>query len=80
MTGVNTLRHKLRTMDVAIDGVTHLYEDNMTIVNNTSKPESNSNKKGTAFCHHTAKESSAVGGTLTSHIYPIQKTQQTYVN
>ncbi len=42
-TGVDTLRglrYKLRMMGVAIDGATHVYGDNMSVIKNTSKPES----------------------------------------
>ncbi len=47
-TGVDVLRglrYKLRMMDVAIDGATHVYGDNMSVIKNTSKPESTINKK-----------------------------------
>ncbi|KAL7460227.1 hypothetical protein ACHAXS_000690, partial [Conticribra weissflogii] len=39
------LRYKLRMMGAAIDDKTHVYGDNMSIIKNTSKPESTSNKK-----------------------------------
>ena len=41
--GVETLRgirYKLRMMGVPVDGPTYIYGDNMSVVNNTSKPES----------------------------------------
>ncbi|KAL7450905.1 hypothetical protein ACHAXS_000239 [Conticribra weissflogii] len=55
-------------MGVAIDGATHIYGDNMSIIKNTSKPESTSNKKINAVCYHTVRESVAMGETLMAHI------------
>ncbi|KAL7460444.1 hypothetical protein ACHAXS_000899, partial [Conticribra weissflogii] len=51
-TGVNMLRglrYKLRIIGVAIDGATYIYGDNMSVIKNTSKPESASNKKVMLF-------------------------------
>ncbi len=42
-TGVDTLRglrYKLRMMGVAINGASHVYGDNMSVIKNTSKPGS----------------------------------------
>ena len=46
--GVETLRgirYKLRMMGVHIDGPTYVYGDNMSVVFNTSRPESQLKKK-----------------------------------
>ncbi len=43
------LRYKCRMMGVAIDGATHIYGDNMSIIKNTSKPKSTLNKKVMQF-------------------------------
>ncbi len=54
-TGVDMLRglkYKLRMMGVAIDGTTYVYGDNMSIIKNTSMPESTLNKKSNAVCYH----------------------------
>ncbi len=70
-TGVDTLRglrYKLRMMDVAIDGATHIYGDNMSVIKNTSKPESTLNKKSNTVCYHTVRKSVTMGETLTTHI------------
>ena len=70
-TGVDTLRglrYKLRMMGVAIDGATHVYGDNMSVIKNTSLPESTLNKKSNAVCYHAVRESVAMGETLTTHI------------
>ncbi|KAL7447664.1 hypothetical protein ACHAXS_000056, partial [Conticribra weissflogii] len=45
------LRYKLRMMGVAIDSATHIYGENMSIIKNTSKPESTLNKKSNAVCY-----------------------------
>ncbi|KAL7464695.1 hypothetical protein ACHAXS_005035, partial [Conticribra weissflogii] len=53
-TGVDMLRglrYKLRMMGVAIDIATHIYGDNMSVIENTSKPESTLNKKSNAVCY-----------------------------
>ncbi|KAL7447662.1 hypothetical protein ACHAXS_000050 [Conticribra weissflogii] len=63
--GVEALRgisYKLRMMGIPIDGVTHIYGDSMSMINNTLKPESN------AVCYHTVRESVAMGESLTAHI------------
>ncbi len=55
-------------MGVAIDGVTHIYGDNMSIIKNNSLPESTLNKKSNTVCYHAVRESVATGETLTTHI------------
>ncbi len=56
-------------MGVAIDGATHVYGDNMSVIKNTSKPESTLNKKSNPVCYHTVRESAAMGETLMAHIH-----------
>ncbi len=51
-----------------IDSATHVYGDNMSFIKNTSKPESNLNKKSNAVCYHAVRKSVAMGETLTAHI------------
>ncbi|KAL7460631.1 hypothetical protein ACHAXS_001075 [Conticribra weissflogii] len=70
-TGVDTLRglrYKLRMMGVDIDGATHVYGDNMSVIKNTSLPESTLKKKSNAVCYHAVRESGAMGETLMTHI------------
>ncbi len=70
-TGVDTLRglrYKVRMMNVAIDGATHVYGDNMIIIKNTSKPVSTLNKKSNAVCYHAVRDSVGMEETLTTHI------------
>ncbi len=70
-TGVEALRgirYKLHMMGIPIDGATHIYGDSMSVINNTSKPESVLKKKNNAVCYHTVRELVAMGESLTTHI------------
>ena len=49
-------------------GPTYIYGDNMSVINNTSKPESTLKKKSNSICFHAARASVASGESLTSHI------------
>ncbi len=40
----------------------------MSVIKNTSKPESTLNKKSIAVCYHAVRESVAMGETLMAHI------------
>ncbi len=55
-------------MGIPIDGATHIYGDNISVINNTLKPESELKKKNNAVCYHTVRESIAMGESLTVHI------------
>ncbi len=54
----------LRVMGVAIESATHVYGDNMSVIKNTSKPESTLNKKSKADCYHAFREIVAMGKLL----------------
>ncbi len=54
------LRYKLRMMGVAKDGATHIYGDNMSIIKNSSMPESTLNKKSNTGCYHAVRLSVAM--------------------
>ena len=67
--GVETLRgirYKLRMMGVPVDGPTYVYGDNMSVVNNTSKPESTLKKKSNSICYHFVREAVAMKECLTT--------------
>ena len=69
--GVDTLRgihYKLRMMGVPVDGPSYVYRDNMSVINNTQKPESVLKKKSNSICYHVIRESMAMGKSLTAHI------------
>ena len=69
--GVKTLRgirYRLCMMGVPIDGPSYVYGDNMTVINNTQKPESVLKKKSNSICYHAIREAVAMGEILTMHI------------
>ena len=69
--GVETLRglcYKLRMMGVPIDGPTYVYGDNMSVIFNTSRPESQLKKKANSVCYHAVRESAAMKECITTHI------------
>ena len=69
--GVETLRgvrYKLRMMGVEVPGPTYVYGDNMSVINNTSKPESVLRKKSNSICYHFVREAVAMRECVTCHI------------
>ena len=73
--GVEALRgicYKLRMMGVSIDVPSYVYGDNMSIINNTSKPESCLNKKHNSICYHFVCEDVAMKECLTTHVPNLQ--------
>ena len=78
-TGVEALkgiRYKLRMMGVPLTGPTYVYGDNMSVIYNTSRPESVLKKKSNSVCYHAVRESVTMKEVLTSHI----PTHQNYAN
>jgi hypothetical protein len=70
-TGIETvrgIRYKLRMMGIKIAGPTLIYCDNMSVVHNTTKPESTLKKKSNEICYHACRESITMGESLVSHI------------
>ena len=57
---VEGLRYKLRMMGVPIDGPTHVKADNMSVINNTTVPESKLKKKSNSIAYHYVRERSAM--------------------
>ena len=53
------LRYKLRMMGVPIDGYAHLKIDNMSVVKNTSTPESMLKKKSNSIAYHYCRSKAA---------------------
>eukprot|EP00804_Cyclotella_cryptica_P003833 CCRYP_018938-RA/>CCRYP_018938-RA protein AED:0.33 eAED:0.33 QI:0/0/0/1/0/0/2/0/299 len=66
------IRYKLRMMGVPVKGASYLYGDNMSVVTNTSKPESTLKKKSNLICYHAVHEAVAMGEALVAHI-PTKK-------
>jgi hypothetical protein len=50
------LRYKLRMMGVPLEGPTRVLADNMSVVNNTSRPESQLKKKSNSIAYHFCRE------------------------
>ena len=55
-------------MGVEICGPSYVYGDNMSVINNTSKPESVLKKKSNSICYHFVREAVAMKEALTTHI------------
>jgi hypothetical protein len=55
------MRYKLRMMGIPIDGHTHMRVDNMSVVKNTSVPESTLKKKSNSIAYHYVREAVAAG-------------------
>ena len=58
---IKGLRYKLRMMGVPLDGHTHVRVDNMSVVQNSSRPESVLRKKSNAIAYHFVRENVANG-------------------
>ena len=54
------IRYKLRSMGVDIAGPTYIYGDNMSVIHNTSKPESVLKNKFNSICYHFVREAVAM--------------------
>ncbi len=54
-------------MGIEIDGPTYSYGDNMSVVKNSSAPESTLRKKCNSICYHAVREAVATGELLVAH-------------
>jgi hypothetical protein len=64
--------YKLRMMGIPVKGATYVYGDNISVVTNSSKPESTLKKKSNSICYHAVCEAVAMGKALVAHI-PTRK-------
>ena len=55
-------------MGIKIDGPTDVYGDNISVIPNTSKPESVLKKKSNSICCHFLREAVAMREYLTTHV------------
>jgi len=62
------LRYKLRMMGIPLAGPSYVYGDNLSVIKNCSKPESQLNKKSLSICYHAVREAVAMDELLISHI------------
>jgi hypothetical protein len=56
---VKGLRYKLAMMGIPLDGPAHMCVDNMSVVHNTSRPESTLKKKSNSIAYHYVQENVA---------------------
>jgi len=56
---VEGLRYKLRMMGIPLDGYTHVRADNLSVVKNSSLPESTLKKKSNSIAYHYVRERAA---------------------
>ena len=68
METVRGVRYKLSTMGVPLTGPTYAYGDNMSVIHNTQRPESQLKKKSNYVWYHAIRESVEIGETLTGQI------------
>ena len=62
------IRYKLRMMGVPINTPIYIYGDNMSVIHNTSKPESTLKKKANSVCYHYIREAVAADECRTGHV------------
>ena len=62
------LRYKLRMIGISTSDPSNIHEENMSVVSNTSRPESVLRKKSILVCHHVICESVAVGESLVLNV------------
>ena len=65
---IQGLRYKLRMMGVPITGPAYVYGDNMSVINNTQRPDLTLKKKSNSICYHAVRESVAMKEIMTTHI------------
>jgi hypothetical protein len=61
-------RYKLRMMVVPIYGPTYVYCDNMSVVRNTTAPESMLKKKSNSIAYHAVRDAVVMGEILIAYI------------
>jgi hypothetical protein len=61
------LRYKLRMMGVPLDGHTHVKANNMSVISNSSLPESMLKKKSNSIAYHYVRERAASGAIAVSY-------------
>ena len=69
--GVETLRevcYKHRMMGFPIDGPTYIFGEDISVILNTSQPESQLKNKLNSIFYHDVREAVAMGKCITTHI------------
>ena len=68
MEALHGLHYKFRMRGMRISGLTFVYGDNMSVIHNIQRPESNLGKKSNSICYHPMRELVSMGESLTRHI------------
>jgi hypothetical protein len=61
------LRYKLRMMGIGISGPIFGFSDNLSIIQNSSIPESMLRKKSNSICYQAVRKAAVMGEILTTH-------------
>jgi len=64
---IEGMRYKLRMMGVPLDGPAIVRADNMSVVKNSSIPESQLRKKSNSIAYHYVRERAAAGVLVVSY-------------
>ena len=65
---IKGLRYKVRMMGIPLEEATHVLVDNMSVVYNTTRPESTLKKKSNSIAYHYVRESAAAAEIKISHV------------
>lgn len=65
---IRGIRYKLRMMGVPLSGPAYVQGDNMSVIHNTQRPDSQLKKKSNQVCYHYCRESVAMGESIMGHI------------
>ena len=69
---LNGIRNKLWMLRIPISGPLYIYGENMSVVPNTSRPESELRKKSNSVCYHAIYESAAIRKCLVGYIFSTE--------
>ena len=68
------LRYKVRMMGIPIDELTHVMVDNMSMVTNTTRPESTLKKKSNSITYNFIRESAVAKEIKIQHVRTKENT------
>ena len=61
------IHYKLCMIGVPLTGPSYVYSNNMSVIYNTSRPESTFKKESNSICYHAVQKAVASGELLTTH-------------
>ena len=65
---IRGLRYKLRMMGIPLTGPAYVYGDNMSVIHNTTSPESTLKKKHKSIAYHFVREGVARGEWIITYV------------